>query len=133
MSEKSELAQKSEQLLIQLIDKSTQAGDFIAEQAPLVIQELLTYNFVSSLVLFIVLLVISALSWYGTYRFFKWGLKEHSMGKSNIYIKDLEIAAMIALATPVIATLFLIDCTSWLKIWLAPRVYLLEYAANLVK
>lgn len=127
--------QKAEELLLQLIDKSTQAGDFIAEQTPIVIQELLTYNFAVSLFFFVFWLSVSCCAWTAYYKFIAWGRKPYKQDSSysNIYKLDLEGFVIIVPAALIPTTPIFLLCTDWVKIWLAPRVYLIEYAASLVK
>lgn len=120
-----ELQQKAEQLLGQLIEKATQAGDFVVEQTPLLIQELLTYNLYLSLVQFIGALILM----YVLYRVHKF---------AYLYFEDKDIGdhpevMLVMLSWFLFAPICVWINLTWLKILVAPRLYLLEYAASLVK
>ena len=128
-----ELKNKANEVLLQLLNKATEVGEVAMAEIPLVVQELLTYNFVTSLVGFICWLSVAIGSWYGVYRFFKWGLSKNNGGKTNIYIHDMEAMAIFAPFMALMLSPWFLLNTAWLKIWLAPRVYLLEYAASLIK
>ena len=121
MSEKSELVQKAEDVLLQMIDKAAEIGSAAVDEIPLVVQELLHWKFAESLLFFLSSLVLMFVS----FKFTKWIWKEDNLEAACIPLGFVNIG-MYGVACGV----FTID---WLQIWLAPRVYLLEYAANLVK
>lgn len=100
------------------------ATDFALEQAPEVIQQLLRYNFAVSIIL------CAAVSVPALFYIFKglpslWRLAgSDDDGKAWTVI--LTVAILAAWGA------ILINGT-WFKIWLAPKVYLIEYAASLAK
>lgn len=128
-----ELKNKANEVLLQLLNKATEVGEAAMAEIPIVVQELLTYNFVISLIGFIVWLSVAIGSWYGVYRFFKWGRMKDQHGRTNIYLNDMEPAAVLFPLIAIVVSPLFLACNTWLKIWLAPRVYLLEYAASLIK
>lgn len=119
------LKEQATQMLQSLIVSATEAGDFIKEQMPLVIKELLAFNTAKYALYCIIALVF--LSAYGIYlrKYFK---KE--------YPKDHEdgIAIVGGVFSMIGTCFFFIEgLIPLLQITLAPRVWLIEYAASLVK
>ena len=111
--------------LATILNKAIAAGDFAIEQAPDVVRQLLTYNFVLSLLWFLAALVFFAGYTFGTYKFTKWL-------KSEGELSDVAGAVVFMLVVGMAITLAMSSLT-WLKIWLAPKIFILEYAAALVK
>lgn len=95
--------------------------DFILDQAPEVIHHLLLWNLTTSLIWF----VIGVILIYPSIIIIEWAISEidNSEGMSII-------VGIVAGAVPYI---ILISSTDWLKISIAPKLYLLEYASNLLK
>lgn len=112
--------------LATMITQSVEAtGDAIAwtkGQIPEVIEQLLRWKMFSSFMWFAVWLTILVLIWISAYKFNK---RAASADKGFSYF----IAFL--LSTFFVPALFL--STDWLYIWIAPKVYLLEYAASLIK
>lgn len=119
-------------------------GEFVAEQTPLVIQELLLYNFWWHLIWWTIG-VIGLLALCYTFKCgLKWVKKTHEEAvefNKNIkysYDKKSEdvtgefMFVIIAHLTGLSIVLPMIICNfTWLKIWLAPRLYILEYVGEL--
>lgn len=128
MSDKSELMVKAEQVLINMIDKAAEIGSAAVDEIPLVVQELLMWKFADSIILCLGGILL-ALFWLWLYK------KVY-----NFYSKDgdfelihhPEITFLLFTIFGWIPVFEMVNL-DWLKIWLAPRVYLLEYAASLVK
>jgi hypothetical protein len=122
MTDKSELVQRAEQVLLDMVNKAAELGSAAVDEIPVVVQDLLTWKMVESifhtLVSFIILYFAVRLSKY--------------LYKNADRLEELCIP--IGVGNVVMYTVsigfFSLD---WLKIWLAPRVYLLEYAASLMK
>ena len=105
--------------LVGIITDVTATKDFIVSEAPEVIEQLLTWNMCISLAFFVVwLLVISVFVFYLVR-----GIRNHWDG-------DGIMALMFG---SVLSLLGVVGSTSWLQILIAPKLYLLEYAASLVK
>ena len=105
------------------------AGGFVAEEAPIVVEQLLAWNFTVSLLLFlagaIVVLAMAIL--------IKW-INKCSKGDKYSYEWLDADGCEIFLLLPFIGGVALIGCNlTWLKIAIAPKLYLLEYAADLIK
>ena len=136
---KQELEQRAQEALLAMLDGVQKAADFTVEQAPLVVKELLMWKFVYSLGLSLVFVLLAVVSSYITYRFFAWGLQveDEYRCRLRIYKRDLEpIAICLSMLTAgfVIAGFSVaLHSLDWLQILVAPRLYLLEYAAALVK
>lgn len=106
-----------------LIESATQAGDFIKGQIPLVIQELLNFN----TALFAAGLAASIAGAVCTVLAVRWALRKDD--------GDWTFAALMIGMIGGIASVVGICCNivPLLKITLAPRVWLIEYAAGLVR
>jgi hypothetical protein len=102
-----------------------QAKDFLLGQLPDVVQQLLHYNFVWSLIWwgFGALLLLGGLAW--GLGFLRAAVK-HDDG-------DYASVALVGVAPIVVGFIFLLENFDWLKIWLAPKLYLLDYVKTFVK
>jgi len=124
---------KLQEALAELINITIQGKDFIIEQAPDVIQQLLAWKFTMSLIGFsagAVLFVISLpIFLYHINKFDRNKYSDHSYNE-----QDKHIIYCIVSAIAGVASLFIIFFNlAWLQIWIAPKVYLLEYASHLIK
>lgn len=125
MSDKSELMVKAEQVLINMIDKAAEIGSAAVDEIPLVVQELLMYNFVLELTVFLLTVITIATILLLNVKYLRKVAEECIDAGAAMFITSVIISFVMFLVA--------INHTDWLKIWLAPRVYLLEYAASLVK
>lgn len=125
MSDKSELMVKAEQVLINMIDKAAEIGSAAVDEIPLVLQELLMYNFVVELTVFLLAVIALTATVLLNFKYLKKVAEEDVDAGEAMFITSVLISLVMFLVA--------ISHTDWLKIWLAPRVYLLEYAASLVK
>lgn len=138
MNETPTIQNTLEQALVKSIEgiqkTGTQLVDALYQQAPEVVEQLLMWHGIESLIQFIVgILCLSFIfvhykiacriyekngvsEWDDS--FYYWLLTVFS----GILVSVLSFGAMIDLIN-----------LKWLKIWLAPKVYLLEYLADLVK
>lgn len=119
-----------------LIEGATEKGsklvDWLYAQAPDIIQQLLLWHGVESFFkfcFFVSLIVIS--SAYGRSVLTK-------MWKENEEFSEGQVAIFIigCFATGIsffVGIINMADHLKWLQIWIAPKVYLLEYVTNLVK
>lgn len=117
--------------LAEMISDVTSAGNFLKGQLPDVIKELLRWELLYYLACFItaivtsIITVVVALVYWDNY----WLWVEVTPMDGKVFFVGAFI--MTALCTAVITTM----CTfniQWLKILIAPKVYLLEYASKLV-
>ncbi|AVH85318.1 hypothetical protein RsoM2USA_390 [Ralstonia phage RsoM2USA] len=114
--------------LAKIIDKSINAIDagvnFLSEQIPDVIHQLLLYNLVWSLMWWIVGLIgmiISIVTVFYVCKSEKWTGDE--TGAACMAMFFLFMVSMVTFASH----------WEWLQIWLAPKIYLIEYATHLYK
>ncbi len=112
-----------ENAVVEIINKAIQGidstTDFLLSEIPEVIQQLLMWNFAKSLILCTLFFALSIT----LIRFLFLSLKEHNE-------PELIIILMIAV---VVCGAVTFANHGWLMIWLAPKVWLIEYAANLVR
>lgn len=109
-----------------LISRLEKAEDFVLEQTPIVVQELLAWNFTLSLTMFCLTLLIGPTVCYlflGPIRRAE-DRRDHDGGPMSFTAGVLGV---------VLTLLLLCGNLTWLKITIAPRVWLLEYASELVK
>lgn len=119
----------AEQVLAQILNKALEVGDFMTEQAPLVVQELLAYESVAHCVF----AILCACFLFAFLLAIKWCFKEiksdkHYNESGYVMLMLLSIAASVLLFFSVVN-----NALDVFKIIVAPRIYLLEYAAELVK
>ena len=122
MSDKSELQQRAEDVLLDLVNKAAEIGSAAVDEIPLVVQELLTWKFAESLLWFTLAIAI----WILTFVLGRVSWK-------NAEELDDALPPIVLCLIGLIGIGLLIFDLDWLQIWLAPRVYILEYAASLVK
>jgi len=125
-----------EQALADLINKTTSTVDkstnFLVDQAPDVIQQLLTWKLcsvgVSALMLLVVLFLVVLWNVRSIIKFNKDPYRHWA------YRNDAEmiIFFIIPMISFVLSLCMFDYILEFLKIWLAPKIYLIEYAANLV-
>ncbi len=131
----STLKETANNLLVSIISGATQAVDFLKGEIPLVIKELLLFNAVMlwAAVILGLGLVIFAIIWLIR------GLKkaqEINKGLRGLDTKDgpYIIAILPALGASVTGLVFFFcNIAGALKLTLAPRIWLIEYAADLVR
>lgn len=115
---------KIEEILSELIKSATKVQNFVLDQAPDVIKQLLMFNFVNSIVLVVAIAITIILMNFLFVKYF------------------VAIANACEISTPLIIVLFVnvglfynlyYQGMTALKIGIAPKIYLLEYAASLIK
>jgi len=101
-----------------LLQSAASGKDFIVEQLPDTVHQLLIYTFVSELAITIIGLFL-------IYWSCKFALeyKEKSLGGS--YIIGFFIGG--------VSFVMVVSNLEWIKIWLAPKIFILEYASDLLK
>lgn len=119
------LKEQATQMLQSLIASATQAGDFIKEQMPIVIKELLAFNTAKYAIYSAICAAIVIAYLTFIYKYWKKEYPRDSEDGIAILGGGVSMIAMVA---------FVIEgAIPLLKITLAPRVWLIEYAASLVK
>ena len=110
--------QKLTEALTNLLQSAVAGKDFAVEQAPDVVQQLITYTIITHLGLFILGLATIIGSAYAGWVYF-----EKSDGVSAFFASFTGIGGLV----------MVIEGSTWIKVWLAPKLFVLEYAASLVK
>lgn len=112
--------------------------DFAAEQTPLVIQEVLNYNFVLAMTLFIVGILGLIVKPVVLFKFilpkFRKSIEEagdRSQCSMGLEFGRGAIIFIFIMACIPFFTMTVKNFEIWLKIYLAPRVYIIEYLVEL--
>lgn len=114
--------------LADIINKSMAGIDatkeFLIKETPDVIQQLLLWYGVYKFILFClgVLLIVCII--IGNYKQVKWLNKNKLWGEPWVTFNMAQALFMV----PIVATVNI----EWLKIWIAPKIWLIEYASRLV-
>ena len=120
------LEQTANEALKQIIEKATEAGNWELGEIPEVVEQLLLWHMVESLIFFtasILLLLIGVIG--GTF-FLRKGIRNGC----EVFITIGLFFAVFLIPVGLITT----SCNlEWIQILIAPKLYLIEYAANLLK
>lgn len=113
--------EKLQEALAEIIQLTLQGKDFVLEQAPGVITQLLRWEYTISLIWFCVgVLILAFAIWFIVYSV-----------KADVIDYD---AIFHCGCAAFLIGLFMIGCNiDWLQIAIAPKAYLLEYASELIK
>ncbi len=105
---------------------TTKSIDFAMQQAPDLIHQLLMYNFIVSLLSFVFSLSLLIGSCY----FIFYSFKQYASKKWD----ETNSIFLIFMIFPIgLSFIAMVNSTTWLKIWIAPKIYLIEYAARLLR
>lgn len=112
------------------LDGVDEAVEFSKAEIPAVIEQLLMWHMVESFVFFVIGLVVMTVPVFGGLAIKKYWQK--------IYREDLEpfvlgFGGPALFVAGLVGFMSVIHNLDWLKIWIAPKLYLLEYGASLVK
>lgn len=120
--------------LVDLISNATKAKDFLVEQIPDVIQQLLRWNFYKYLTYEILSILWISVTLYIWLHFADKYIKNE---KSKSYASEDDYAMVYLLGGMSWAVInvpsFVNLNITWLQIWIAPKIYLIEYCSNLAK
>lgn len=109
--------------LQQVITDTTTLRDFAVAQAPEVIRELLTWKFTVSLICFATGAILLTLGNWGTKKLGDYEYRQ---------TRDRGFSVILHLVVTGLGLGLLSSNLDWLQILIAPRVWLIEYAANLL-
>jgi len=114
------------EMLTNIQSALTAAAEFSSEQIPLVLQEILLYH----TWLYAAILAAGILCWIAAVL----GIKFAARHWEKIYRIDCEPGVVIGVGVLIIAGVVLIvgSAVQLLKVTLAPRLFLIEYLANLI-
>jgi uncharacterized membrane protein YidH (DUF202 family) len=123
-------------VLKSIIEAAAAAKDFLSTEIPLVIQELLTYYtalYAAYAVLGVVLIVVGVLwhrKWWKVYCDAEDATRRADRYTDNSGWACLAIAGLLITSIPGLFLMY--NVVALLKITLAPRIWLIEYARNLL-
>ena len=139
------MSDKLQGAIAELITKSLNlaevSGEFLASEIPDVVYQLMLWHGVKSGLQCLVGILLPAILLYVNYRFYKWIVSVPDPEHPNCTIWDnfndgQEAGSVIYIAMSTLACVP-ISCINinieWLQIWIAPKVWLLEYAGNFMK
>ncbi len=112
--------------LTEILNGVLTAKDFMLTELPDVVQQLLIWKLYESFILFIIFALVVCAVFIIAHMSVKKLREQRDSCPECVYA----MAALINIIPSVIAVDFFTD---WLQVWLAPKVYLIEYAANLAK
>jgi hypothetical protein len=120
--------EKLDKILNFVEQTATKAGDFVVEQTPLFVQELLAWNFTIDLIWFVIgvvsLLIIPLVLFLAVK-----ATKTDPVNSENYFGVAAVISAVCLSVGIPLATTNL----DWIKIKIAPRVWLVEYTKDFIK
>jgi len=127
-----------EQALIKSIEGIQKTGtelvDALYQQAPEVVEQLLLWHGIESLIHCIAAILFLVLPFIhyrvAKYAYQKLEVKEWRDEFS--YWMPIIVSGIVLIITSIATSVYMMNL-KWLKIWIAPKVYLLEYLADLVK
>jgi hypothetical protein len=130
-----QLQQALASLIAMVVTGAEALYEFGAEQVPLVLQQLLLWHAVQSLIYFCIGMLMTLVCGYlavAPYLYAASGRTRHKLGRW--WGSDAELPVSVIMVPCLAAGLVItMNSLAWLKIWLAPNLYLLEYAAKLIK
>lgn len=139
--------EQAQKILVDLLQKASNGIDsavsFSQAQIPDVVHQLLVWNFASSIiaqvfslvVMLIVAMLLAKLAFDRTSRK-PWTCykQDARLNETSDFFDIVALISVIGGALIVMCSIIVFNCNfDWLKIWLAPKLYLIEYAASLVK
>lgn len=117
--------QKALATILNKATKGVEAGvDFLSQQLPDVIHQLLLYHAVRSALLCAMFIILIVTVLVTVYR------KEKEWKKDSAFERGL--GWLFGIMASMLLSMGVFKNMEWLQIWLAPKLYLIEYAAQLV-
>ncbi len=116
--------------LVDLIQSSVKAKDFLVGELPEVVEQLLMWKFWYNFIWFVGAIIVLTFSWKKINKWYK------VCSEDNWRTDDLVIPSMVGMVFLAFASFIaLIEGinVTWLQIWVAPKIYLIEYLASLTK
>jgi len=140
----------NEELQVQLIPilENTKEGiakavDFLCEQSPILVREILQWEFCKSAFLFGVFAVLFIIGVYYSNKMRKWVIKTDCRDTSYCQNNSQHVLDNCCLCPGVCFTLYVLiyivcpiilyNCLNWIQILVAPRYFLIKYVADFCK
>jgi len=130
MSTTNKLVEMVAPVLEKAVAALERGADWMAGEIPAVIQELLLWKMWESGVLAVIGLVLSVLLVWGYSKLWKYAKRDYDPFQLSYVPVGGAITGLILIVT---GTVFLGNLLELIKIVVAPRVWLLEYAASVLK
>ncbi len=128
------MSDQANKILVDLLQKASNGIDaavsFSQAQIPDVVHQLLVWNFVSSMLFQIFIIIAIAGYVFAAYKFVKITSSKR-LGEGAIIVSAISLMVGACFAVGLSVAFF--SYFDWLKIWLAPKLYLIDYAASLIK
>lgn len=130
------MSEQTQAKIMQWIESAAQKiGEFATDQIPPFINEFLTWKFSESLIDIVLYLAIFTIMMYFTYSHMKklwlWGIKETFDSAGPEILAPMFIS--VCLYLPFVCMFPLQQVKDCVEIKLAPKVYLIDYAAKTIK
>lgn len=125
--------------LSKMLNQLEKGTDFVVEQTPLVVQEYLTWSLWESVILSVFLIIPIFVGWVVYHYWWKaakeWDLPSYSCGFDQGTRTVSRVVAIVInwAATIILSINSIMYVLQAVKIWLAPRVFLIEQLAQFVK
>lgn len=125
-----------QKVLADIITRVTSGADaaiqFGKEQIPEVLKQLLIWNFTFSFLIWFsaTAIIVGYIIWMLTK--FRWWFKNQRSTTTELDAAITAVTIIWGIITFIMIFVFWCNL-DWLKIWVAPKLYLLEYAASLIK
>ena len=125
-----------QKVLADIITRVTSGADaaiqFGKEQIPEVLKQLLIWNFTFSFLIWFsaTAIIVGYIVWMFTK--FRWWFKNQRSTATEMDAAITVITVVWGIISFIMIFVFWCNL-DWLKIWVAPKLYLLEYAASLIK
>lgn len=125
-----------QKVLADIITRVTSGADaaiqFGKEQIPEVLKQLLIWNFTFSFLIWFsaTAVIVGYIIWMLTK--FRWWFKNQRSTTTELDAAVITITVVWGFISFIMIFVFWCNL-DWLKIWVAPKLYLLEYAASLIK
>tara|TARA_B100001964_G_C14240746_1_gene604883 strand:- start:2373 stop:2789 length:417 start_codon:yes stop_codon:yes gene_type:complete len=116
--------------LIDIVQSSVKAKDFLVSELPEVVEQLLMWQFWYNLIWFVGSVGVLFFSWKQIKKLYK-NCRDDNWKDDNVVIPNS--IGMILLGIPFLIALVEGINLVWLQIWVAPKVYLIEYLTSLTK
>jgi hypothetical protein len=129
-----ELQEQISTIVGKALELAEQTGDFVVEQAPLLIQEFLLWNLVEAAFWFTIQLIFIIVLPFMAVRI-SGDVNANDMNDTKIlgrYYDLDEVNVLLPVCSMIISTIILFTCVIpnalvMVKIWIAPKIFLIEY------
>jgi len=126
-----EVTNKANELLLSMLNGIETASDFVIDQTPDVIQQLLAWHFITSLLCFVFIFASPFIFYFIGGKIVSMMCQEDD-DKERIFCVNIgKCVGLLASFLTVVGLFCEAQPLAWLQIWIAPKLYLLEYAASL--